>query len=105
MHVHAQTDPLIERVSQKLAQVNDYVAEGIMKTNVSFIKASLGKVKVYFKNNDIIAHIRLTKYNLSTEFAKHKWPFNIDTIKHKYNENKWNYKQSMFNPLYHSNPS
>jgi outer membrane lipoprotein-sorting protein len=28
---HAQTDPLIEKVSQKLALVNDYVAEGTMK--------------------------------------------------------------------------
>ena len=45
----AQGDPLIEKVSRKLALVNDYVAEGIMKTDVSFIKASLGKVKVYFK--------------------------------------------------------
>jgi len=44
----AQTDPLIEKVAQKLALVNDYVAEGVMKTDVSFIKASLGKVKVYF---------------------------------------------------------
>jgi hypothetical protein len=46
MHTMAQTDPLIEKVSQKLAQVNDYVAEGVMKTDVSFIKASL---KLYGK--------------------------------------------------------
>jgi outer membrane lipoprotein-sorting protein len=52
--VSAQADPLIERVSQKLAQVNDYVAEGMMKTNVSFIKASLGKVKVYFKKPNLL---------------------------------------------------
>jgi outer membrane lipoprotein-sorting protein len=51
---HAQTDPLIEKVSQKLALVNDYVAEGTMKTNVSFIKASLGKVKVYFKKPNLL---------------------------------------------------
>ena len=44
VHAMAQTDPLIEKVAQKLAQVNDYVAEGVMKTDVSFIKASLGKV-------------------------------------------------------------
>jgi len=50
----AQTDPLIEKVSQKLAQVNDYVAEGVMKTDVSFIKASLGKVKVYFKKPNLL---------------------------------------------------
>ena len=50
----AQSDPLIEKVSQKLSQVNDYVAEGVMKTDVSFIKASLGKVKVYFKKPNLL---------------------------------------------------
>ncbi len=45
----AQSNPLIERVTKKLNMVNDYVATGVMKTDVSFIKASLGKVKVYFK--------------------------------------------------------
>ena len=52
--VSAQVDPLIEKVSQKLALVNDYVAEGVMKTDVSFIKASLGKVKVYFKKPNLL---------------------------------------------------
>jgi hypothetical protein len=51
---NAQGDPLIEKVAQKLASVNDYVAEGIMKTDVSFIKASLGKVKVYFKKPNLL---------------------------------------------------
>ncbi|MEY3819531.1 MAG: hypothetical protein RLZZ425_999 [Bacteroidota bacterium] len=50
----AQGDTLIEKVAQKLASVNDYVAEGIMKTDVSFIKASLGKVKVYFKKPNLL---------------------------------------------------
>ena len=54
IHAVAQTDPLIERVSQKLALVNDYVADGIMKTDVSFIKASLGKVKVYFRKPNLL---------------------------------------------------
>jgi outer membrane lipoprotein-sorting protein len=52
--VIAQVDPLIEKVSKKLALVNDYVAEGVMKTDVSFIKASLGKVKVYFKKPNLL---------------------------------------------------
>jgi hypothetical protein len=47
--IDAQANLLIEKVSQKLALVNDYTATGIMKTDVAFIKASLGKVKVYFK--------------------------------------------------------
>lgn len=50
----AQTNPLIERVSQKLALVNDYTAIGVMKTDVSFIKASLGKVKVYYKKPNLL---------------------------------------------------
>jgi len=50
----AQVDPLIEKVSKKLALVNDYVGEGVMKTDVSFIKASLGKVKVYFKKPNLL---------------------------------------------------
>ena len=42
------------KVSKKLALVNDYVGEGVMKTDVSFIKASLGKVKVYFKKPNLL---------------------------------------------------
>jgi len=53
-NANAQVNPLIEKVSQKLSLVNDYVAEGVMKTDVSFIKASLGKVKVYFKKPNLL---------------------------------------------------
>ena len=40
---------LVNKVKAKLNQVNDYIAEGKMKTDVAFIKAPVGKVKVYFK--------------------------------------------------------
>lgn len=40
---------LINKIKAKLDQVNDYVAEGILKTDVTFIKAPAGKVKVYYK--------------------------------------------------------
>ena len=50
----AQSSPVVEKVRQKLALVNDYVAEGVMKTDVSFIKASLGKVKVFYKKPNLI---------------------------------------------------
>ncbi len=40
---------LVNKVKAKLDLVNDYEAEGKMKTDVAFIKAPLGKVKVYFK--------------------------------------------------------
>ncbi|HXL55778.1 MAG TPA: hypothetical protein VN958_05955 [Chitinophagaceae bacterium] len=43
---------LVNKVRAKLDQVNDYVAEGTLKTDVSFIKAPAGKVKVYFKKPD-----------------------------------------------------
>lgn len=43
---------LIKKVKTKLDQVNDYVAEGVLKTDVTFIKAPAGKVKVYFKKPD-----------------------------------------------------
>lgn len=40
---------LITKVRTKLDQVNDYEADGKMKTDVAFIKAPIGKVKVFFK--------------------------------------------------------
>jgi hypothetical protein len=43
---------LVKKVKAKLDKVNDYVAEGRMKTDVAFIKAPAGKVKVYFKKPD-----------------------------------------------------
>lgn len=52
--VNAQSNALIERVTKKLNLVNDYVATGVMKTDVAFIKASLGKVKVYFKKPNLV---------------------------------------------------
>ncbi len=52
--VQAQSNVLIEKVSAKLNIVNDYVAMGIMKTDVAFIKASLGKVKVYYKKPNLL---------------------------------------------------
>lgn len=40
---------LINKVKAKLDRVNDYEADGRMKTDVAFIKAPVGKVKVYYK--------------------------------------------------------
>lgn len=46
---HAQTaEELIRQLRQKVASVNDYEAQGRMKTNVSFIKAPEADVKVFF---------------------------------------------------------
>ena len=46
------TDALIKRVKAKLNRVNDYVAEGSMKTDVAFIKAPAGRIKVFYKKPD-----------------------------------------------------
>ena len=43
---------LINKVKVKLDQVNDYVAKGTLKTDVTFIKAPVGKITVYFKKPD-----------------------------------------------------
>ena len=43
---------LINKVKTKLDQVNDYVAEGSLKTDVAFIKAPVGKITIYFKKPD-----------------------------------------------------
>lgn len=40
---------LVQKVKAKLDKVNDYVAEGKMKTDVAFIKAPVGKVKIFYK--------------------------------------------------------
>lgn len=40
---------LVTKVKAKLDLVNDYEADGRMKTDVSFIKAPIGKVKVFYK--------------------------------------------------------
>ncbi len=49
---------LIEKVKQKLDQVHDYVATGRMKTDVAFIKAPVGNVKMYYKQPDNFRLIR-----------------------------------------------
>jgi outer membrane lipoprotein-sorting protein len=45
-------DALVKRVKEKLAVVNDYQAEGTMKTDVSFMKVPESKVTVYYKKPD-----------------------------------------------------
>ncbi len=45
---------LLEKIKLKLNSVNDYQADGKMKTNVIFIKAPVANVKVYFKKPDML---------------------------------------------------
>lgn len=44
--------PLLKKVKEKYDLVNDYTADGKLKTNVIFIKAPVAKVKVYYKKPD-----------------------------------------------------
>ena len=57
--VQAQDETaLIEKIKQKLDQVQNYVATGSMKTDVAFIKAPVGKVKIYFQQPN---HFKLVR--------------------------------------------
>ncbi len=49
LSAQATAEQLIAQVRDKLNKVNDYEAQGKMKTNVVFIKAPIATVKVYFK--------------------------------------------------------
>lgn len=52
-HLNAQAPAeLLEKIRAKVSLIKDYQAEGKMKTNVSFIKAPVATVKVYFKSPD-----------------------------------------------------
>jgi len=52
-HLSAQTpEELINKVKAKLEKVNDYTAQGKLKTNVAFIKAPIASVKIYYKKPD-----------------------------------------------------
>ena len=47
---HAQDiNVLVQKVKDKINLVNDYAANGKMKTNVSFLKVPVATVKLYFK--------------------------------------------------------
>lgn len=47
---HAQDmTELVKKVKAKMDMVNDYQADGVLKTDIVFIKAPVSKVKVYFK--------------------------------------------------------
>lgn len=51
-------EALLQKLKDKLNKVNDYVAEGKMKTTVAFIKAPIGRVKIYYKKPDKLKVIK-----------------------------------------------
>lgn len=50
--VAQEADAVIKKVKDKLATVKDYQADGVMKTDVSFIKIPESKVVIYYKHPD-----------------------------------------------------
>lgn len=53
LHTTAQeADAVIKKVKDKLATVHDYQADGVMKTDVSFMKIPESKVVIYYKHPD-----------------------------------------------------
>ena len=53
VNVKAQTaEEIIQKIKTKLEKINDYEAEGKMKTNVAFIKTPIATVKVFYKKPD-----------------------------------------------------
>lgn len=68
---------LVMKVKTKLDQVNDYEADGKMKTDVSFIKAPVGKVKVFFKKPN---KFRLRKDGGISLLPKGGVSVNINTV-------------------------
>src|SRR3954466_8261908 len=55
VNVKAQTaEEVVQKIKTKLDKINDYEAEGKMKTNVAFIKAPVATVKVFYKKPDKI---------------------------------------------------
>ena len=51
--INAQTaEELLTKIKAKLDKVNDYEASGKMKMNVTFVKAPVANVKVYYKKPD-----------------------------------------------------
>ena len=45
-------EELVDKIKAKLERVNDYAADAKLKTNVTFIKAPIANIKVYFKKPD-----------------------------------------------------
>jgi len=53
VNTRAQTaEQIIQKIKTKLEKINDYVADGKMKTNVAFIKAPVATVKVFYQKPD-----------------------------------------------------
>ena len=60
---------LIKKVKAKLELVDNYEATGVMKTDIAFIKAPIGKIKIYFKKPNLFKIIDWILLGLCIGFA------------------------------------
>ena len=70
-------ETLIKNVKAKYDRVQDYIADGKMKTEVAFIKAPAGKVKIYYKKPD---RFKLKRESGISIMPKGGISFNISSI-------------------------
>ena len=68
---------LVNKVKAKLNKVNDYTANGVLKTDVAFIKAPVSKVIVYYKKPN---HFRLVKNGGISVLPKGGISVNMSTV-------------------------
>ena len=72
---------------------DDKLDNYILTSNGRIINAKTNtQVFVYFKQHCIVCHIRNIKIDLTTEFMKYGWSFNIDDIRRTYDKYKWRYQ-------------
>src|ERR1700749_3810700 len=75
---HAQdVTGLVNKVKSKLDKVNDYTANGVLKTDVAFIKAPVSKVVVYYKKPN---HFKLVKNGGISVLPKGGISVNMSTV-------------------------
>jgi outer membrane lipoprotein-sorting protein len=68
---------IIRQVKAKLDKVNDYEAEGKLKTNVVFIKAPVASVKIYYKKPD---KLKIRNENGISFFPKGSVNINLNNV-------------------------
>lgn len=68
---------LVNKVKTKLEQVNDYTADGVLKTDIVFIKAPVSRVKIFYKKPN---KFRLKKDGGISVLPKGGISLNMDNI-------------------------
>ncbi len=78
LFTHAQdVTVLVNKAKEKLDQVNDYIATGVLRTDVAFIKAPASKVTVYYKKPN---HFRMVNNGGISILPKGGISINMSTL-------------------------